>query len=125
MEKPHMTEKEVQELVRATDDGDVECLRRYLHPELELNMIGVEGVDAPLDRETYLGFLGDSITDRSGRGERTEHVPAHVMIDGGTIAIRGYLRITTRAEADQYHPYTDLLKLRDGQIVEYNIAYDI
>lgn len=120
-----MDEKQVQDLFRATDDGDEERLRRYLHPELELRMIGVEGVEAPLDRSSYLRFLQASIAHRSERGERTEHVPVRVKIAGSTIAVRGYLRIVSKDAADAYHPYTDLWKLRDGQIVEYDIAYDI
>ena len=88
-------------------------------------MIGVEGVAAAFDLAAYLKFLEESIAYRQGRGERTEHVPVRVKIDGSIVAIRGYLRITHRDEADEYHPYTDLWKLRDGRIVEYNIAYDI
>ena len=117
--------KQVQDLFRATDDGDRGRLEEYLHPDLVLNMIGVDGVDAPLDRVAYLQFLEDSIAYRSSRQERTEHVPTHVKIAETVIAVRGFLKIEIAGEADQYHPYTDLLKLRDGQIVEYNIAYDI
>lgn len=117
--------KQVQDLFFATDDGDAERLVTYLHPDLVLNMIGVDGVDAPLDRESYFGFLKESIAYREGRGERTEHVPAHVQIDGDTIAVRGYLRIASKEAADEYHPYMDLLKLRDGKIVEYNIAFGV
>ncbi len=120
-----MDVKQVQELFVATDDGDFERLARFLHPDLVLHMIGVDGVDAPLDRESYLRFLEESIAYRAGRGERTEHVPAQVRIHENSIVVRGYLRITSKDIADEYHPYTDLLKLRDGQIVEYNIAYDI
>ena len=42
-----MDVKQMQDLFRATDDGDAQRLKLYLHPELELTMIGVEGVDAP------------------------------------------------------------------------------
>jgi ketosteroid isomerase-like protein len=120
-----MDEKQIQDLFVATDDGDSERLRRHLHPELVVTMIGVEGVDAPLDRESYFRFLQESIAHRTARGERTEHVPTHVKIAGDTIAVRGYLRIVRKEDADEYHPYMDLLKLREGQIVEYNIAFDI
>jgi ketosteroid isomerase-like protein len=122
---PTMDKKQIEDLFRATDDGDAERLCRYFHPDLVLTMLGVEGVDAPFDRPGYLRFLEESIAYRSGRGEQTEHVPTHVKIGDAMIAIRGLLRISSRDEADEYHPYTDLLKLRDGQIVEYNIAYDI
>ena len=117
--------KQVQELFFATDDGDAERLVGYLHPELVLNMIGVDGVDAPFDRESYFAFLKESIAYREGRGERTEHVPTHVQIEGETIAVRGYLRIASKEAADEYQPYMDLLKLRDGKIVEYNIAFGV
>jgi len=115
----------IQDLFRATDEGDAERLARYLHPELVLNMFGVEGVEKPFDLQGYLDFLAESIRYRKDRGEYTEHVPTHVKIEDSVVAVRGFLKITFPDEPDQYHPYTDLLKLRDGQIVEYNIAYDI
>jgi hypothetical protein len=52
-------------------------------------------------------------------------VPTKIKIDGDLIAIRGHLRITAPGEADEYHPYMDILKLRDGKIAQYDIAYDI
>lgn len=120
-----MDEKTIQEFFRATDDGDFEKLVKHLHPEVAVTMIGVEGVDTPFDLPSYLKFLEQNIAGRKGVGERTEHVPTHVKIDGACIAIRGYLRITSPDAADEYHPYTDILKLQDGRIREYNIAYDI
>lgn len=120
-----MDEKTIQEFFCATDDGDFERLRQHLHPELVVTTIGIEGVDEPFDLPSYLKFLEDNIAYRKDRGERTEHVPTHVKIDGAYIAIRGFLRITSPEAADEYHPYTDILKLRDGRIREYNIAYDI
>ena len=115
----------VQDLFCATDDADADKLRDYLHPDLELTMIGVEGVDEPLDLPGYLAFLADSVAHRSGRGERTEHVPTNVKIEGDRIAVRGHLRITCVGAPDEYYPYFDILKLRDGKIIEYNIAFDV
>jgi ketosteroid isomerase-like protein len=114
----------VQDLFRRTDDGDFEGLRRYLHPDLRVTMIGVDGVTEPLDLPAYLRFLDEGIAYRKGRGERTEHVPTKVRIDGGCIAVRGHLRIARASGPDEYHPYFDLWKLRDGQIVDYHIVYD-
>jgi ketosteroid isomerase-like protein len=116
---------EIQDLFRATDSGDAERLAQYLHPALVLNMIGVEGTEEPLDLPSYLAFLAEAIRDRESRHEHTEHVPTHVKIEETVIAVRGFLKITLPDEPDQYHPYTDLMRLRDGKIVEYNIAYDI
>ena len=115
----------MQSLFRATDSGDTEMLIEHLHPELVVNMMGVEGVEKPFDRSDYFAFLEESIEYRSGRGEHTEHVPTHVKIEKAVIAVHGFLKITFPDSPDEYHPYTDLLKLRDGKIVEYNIAYDI
>ena len=115
----------VQDLFRCTDDGDADGLRRYLHPDLRVTMIGVDGVAEPLDLPAYLRFVGEGIAYRKGRGERTEHVPTRVKIDGARIAVRGYLRIARAGEPDEYHPYFDIWKLRDGRIVEYDIAYDL
>ncbi|MAG29862.1 MAG: hypothetical protein CL908_03090 [Deltaproteobacteria bacterium] len=120
-----MDVKQLQDLFRATDDGDANKLRNYLHPELILTMIGVEGVDGPLDLPGYLQFLDSSIAYRKERGERTEHVPTKVKIQGDLIAIRGYLRIISPGEPDAYLPFLDIQKLRDGKIAEYNIAFDI
>ena len=120
-----MDEKAIQEFFRATDDGDFERMRSHLHPELVVTTIGIEGVDEPFDLPSYLKYLEDNIAYRSDRGERTEHVPTHVKIDGVCIVIRGFLRITSPGAADEYHPYTDLLKLRDGRIHDYNSAYEI
>lgn len=120
--------KQIQDLFRATDKGDSQRLCKYIHPEVVLTMVGVEGVDAPFDRPGYFRFLEESIRYREGRNERTEHVPAHVKIEGSTIVVRGFLKIEkneSAEEADEYHPYTDVLKIRDGQIVEYDILYDI
>jgi len=120
-----MDEKTIQEFFRATDDVKLDQLRNYLHPELVVSTIGIEGVDAPFDLAGYLKFLEDNIAYRQDRGERTEHVPTHVKIGEAFIAIRGFLLITSPGAADEYHPYMDILKLQDGQIREYNIAYDI
>ena len=120
-----MDVSQIQDLFRCTDEGETDKLRAYLHPDLELTMIGVEGVDTPFDLSGYLKFLEESIAYRKDRGERTEHVPTKVKIDGDRIAIRGQLRITSRDEPDEYHPYFDILELRDDKIVEYDIAYDI
>ncbi len=88
-------------------------------------MTGVEGIDTPLDLPGYLGFLAESVAYRSGWGERSEDVPTKIKIEGELIAVRGDLRITGAGEPDEYSPYLDILKLREGQIAEYNIAFDI
>jgi ketosteroid isomerase-like protein len=116
---------QIQELFRVTDAGDSDKLRGYLHPDLSVTMLGVDGVDAPLDLDAYLAFIGAAIADREKRGERTDHIPTQVKIAGPLIAVRGYLRISAPGMPDAYHPYTDILKLRDGKIAEYNIAYQI
>ena len=120
-----MDVKRIQDLFRSTDDVDTDKLRSYLHADLQLTMIGVDGVDAPLDLPGYLNFLGESLAYRKDRGERTEHVPAKIKIDGECIAVRGVLRITSAGAPDEYHPYFDIMKLRDGKIAKYDIAYDI
>ncbi|MBW2423233.1 MAG: hypothetical protein JRG86_03245, partial [Deltaproteobacteria bacterium] len=81
-----MDERTIQGFFRATDDGDFEVLRKHLHPEVIVTMIGVEGVDAPFDLSSYLKFLEENIAGRQSVGERTEHVPTHVKIDGACIA---------------------------------------
>jgi hypothetical protein len=116
---------DIQEFFRVTDDGVTDRLRDYLHPDLRVFTIGIEGVEEPMDREGYLKFTEEMIAFRKSRGERTEHVPTRVLIEESYIAMRGYLRITSQSEPDDYHPYMDILKLRDGKILEYNIAYDI
>jgi len=120
-----MDVRQVQDLFRCTDDGDMDGLRAHLHPDLRVTMIGVEGVREPFDLPGYLRFLEQSIAYREGRGERTDHLPTRIKIDGERIAVRGQLRITSRGEPDEYHPYFDILELRDGRIIEYRIAYDI
>ncbi len=115
----------IQDLFRCTDDGDADKLRGYLHADLQVTTIGVDGVDEPMDLPGYLRFLEESIAYRKDRGERTEHVPTGVKIDGQCIAVRGSLRITSASAPDEYHPYFDILKLREGKIAEYYIAYDI
>jgi ketosteroid isomerase-like protein len=120
-----LDEKQIQDLFRATDEGDAERVSRCLHPDVVVTMIGVDGVDEPFDRAGYLRFLQESIAYRSGRGERTEHIPEKIRIGGTRVAIRGHLRITSPDAADDYHPYTDVWNLRDGRIVDYFIAYDL
>ena len=115
----------MQDLFRCTDDGDAAKLREYLHPDLQLTGIGVDGIDGPIDLPSYLKFLAQSIAEHSARGERSEHVPTSIMIEGPYIAVRGQLRITSKTAPDEYYPYFDILKLRDGKIVEYNIAFGI
>jgi hypothetical protein len=76
--------------------------------------------------ETVTNSLpAESVAYRDDRGERIEQVPTQIKIDGECIAVRGHLRIASASEPDEYHPYFDTWKLRDGKIVEYNIAYDI
>jgi ketosteroid isomerase-like protein len=116
---------QVQQFFRATDSGDADKLRDYLHPNVSVTMLGVDGADAPFRLSAYLQFIADSIVYREDRGERTEHIPTRVKIADDLIAVRGYLRITSPGQPDEYHPYTDILKLRDGKIAEYNIAYEI
>jgi ketosteroid isomerase-like protein len=120
-----MDATQIQEFFRSTDAGEQDELRNYLHADVRVAMIGVEGVDEPFDLGGYLRFLAASIAHRKSRGERTEHLPTRIKIDGDLIAIRGHLKITAPSQADEYHPYMDILKLRDGKIAEYNIAYDI
>jgi ketosteroid isomerase-like protein len=120
-----MDERQIQEFFRSTDAGEQDELRNYLHADVRVTLIGVEGVLEPFDLGGYLRFIAESIAHRKSRGERTEHVPTRIKIDGDRIAIRGHLRITAPGEADEVHPYMDILKLRDGKIAEYDIAYDI
>jgi ketosteroid isomerase-like protein len=114
----------VQDLFRRTDDGDFEGLRRYLHPDLRVTLVGVDGAKEPLDLPAYQRFLEASLAHRRGLGERTEHLPTKVKFDGAFVAIRGQLRIARAKGPDEYHPYFDLWRLRDGRIVDYQIVYD-
>lgn len=117
--------KQIQEMFRAEDAAEVDTVRQFLHPELVVNLIGVEEVDGPLGRDGFLRFLEHVFADRAGRGERIEHIPSVVKIEGDFVAIRGLLRTCCPGEPDQFTPYTDILKLRDGRIAEYNIAFGI
>ena len=120
-----MDVKQIQEMFRAEDSGDVDTLRQFLHPDLVVNLIGVEEVDGPLSCDGFLRFLEHVVADRASRGERIEHIPSAVKIEGEFVAIRGLLRTCRPGEPDDFAPYMDLLKLRDGKIAEYNIAFDI
>jgi len=117
--------KQIQEMFRAEDSGDVDTLRQFLHPDLVVNLIGVEEADGSLGRDGFMQFLQHVVADRASRGERIEHIPSAVKVEGDFIAIRGVLRTCRPGEPDYFTPYMDLLKLRDGKIAEYNIAFDI
>ena len=125
MEEDVVDVKQIQEMFRAEDAAEVDTVRQFLHPELVVNLIGVEEVDGPLGRDGFLRFLEHVFADRAGRGERIEHIPSVVKIEGDFVAIRGLLRTCCPGEPEQFTPYTDILKLRDGRIAEYNIAFGI
>jgi ketosteroid isomerase-like protein len=117
--------KQIQEMFRAEDSADADTVRQFLHPDLVVNLIGVEEADSPLSRDGFLSFLEHVVADRASRGERIEHIPSIVKIEGDFVAIRGLLRTCYPGEPDQFVPYMDILKLRDGRIAEYNIAFGI
>ena len=120
-----MDVKQIQEMFRAEDSADVDTLREFLHPDLVVNLIGVEEAHSSLSRDGFMQFLQHVVADRASRGERIEHIPSAVKIEGDFVAIRGLLRTFRPGEPDDFAPYMDLLKLRDGRIAEYNIAFDI
>jgi len=117
--------KQIQDMFRAEDSADVGTLRRFLHPDLVVNLIGVEEADSPLDLEGFLRFLEHVVADRASRGERIEHIPSAVKIEGNFVAVRGLLRTCFPKEPDRFVPYVDILRLKDGRIAEYNIAFGI
>jgi hypothetical protein len=116
---------DIQEFFRVTDAGETDRLRDYLHDDVRVVLIGVDGVDEPMGKADYLEFIRESIAHRTSRGERTEHIPTKQLIEDRYVALRGYLRIASSLGPDEYHPYMDILKFRDGRIVQYDIAYDI
>lgn len=115
---------DVQQFFHYSDDVDEENLRKWLHPDLKLTALNV-GLPKPLNLDEYLEFIRSIHKHHSDLGEATKHIPHNVMIEGDCIAISGQLLHTYPDRPDGYSTFFDFWKLRDGKIVEYNIAHDL
>lgn len=112
---------DVQKFFCYSDEVDQENLRKWLHPDLKLTTINV-GLPGPLNLEEYLEFLVGINKHHAELGESTKHIPHNVLIEGDFIAISGQLLHTYPDRPDEYSTYFDFWKLKDGKIIEYNIA---
>lgn len=108
-----------QEYFMALDSLEIDALcNEYLHPDLTVYIIGVEGVDAPLNRDQFLEIV------RSGNsGEQSViHIPGIVKSQGNLAFVDGYLKVSVPDRADNYSKFTDYFKFKGDKIYEYNIC---
>ena len=114
-----MDEAFFQEYFRVLDSLEMDALNdRYLHPNLTVYIIGVEGVDEPLNREQFL----EVVKAGNSGGQAVLHIPGIVKSQGNLAFVDGYLKISRLGSADNYDKFTDYFKFRDGKIYEYNIC---
>lgn len=108
-----------QEYFRALDSLEIDRLcNEYLHPALTVYIIGVEGVDTPLNRDQFLEVVkGGNSGDHA-----VIHIPGIVKSQGNLAFVDGYLKVSAPGQADNYGKFTDYFKFRDGKIYEYNIC---
>ena len=108
-----------QEYFRTLDSLEVDTLcNEYLHPDLTVYIIGVEGVDFPLNRDQFLEIVkGGNAGDQA-----VIHIPGIVKSQGSLAFVDGYLKVSTPGRADHYGKFTDYFKFKDGKIHEYNIC---
>ena len=90
----------------------------YLHDELKVFVIGVEGVVSPLDREQFFELVETGHSDT----HFVVHIPGIVRSEGNLAFVDGYLRTSTDGQPDHYGKFTDYFKFKDNKIVEYNIC---
>ena len=112
-----------QDMFRVLDQVDGSSLRNdYLHPDMVVNVLGVEGLDAPLTRDQFISFLHESKNYRDERGESFAHIPSLVKVQGNMAFVDGLLLLTYPEAVDEYQKYTDFFKLQDDRIIEYNLV---
>ena len=58
---------DIQEFFRVSDAGETDRLGEYLHPDIRVILIGVEGVDEPMDKDGYLRFIHENVAYRESR----------------------------------------------------------
>lgn len=108
-----------QEYFRALDALEIDRLcSEYLDRDLTVYIIGVEGVDAPLNRDQFLEVVkGGNTGDQA-----VVHIPGIVKSQGNLAFVDGYLRVSAPGQPDNYGKFSDYFKFRDGKIYEYNIC---
>ena len=95
-----------------------ELCNRYLHDQLRVFVIGVEGVESPLDRVQFLELVGTGHSD----SQSVVHIPGIVKSEGNLAFVDGYLRTSIAGQPDHYGKFTDSFKFKDDRIIEYNIC---
>ena len=114
-----MDSKYFQAYFAALDSLQTEELcMRYLHDDLRVFVIGVQGVDSPLDREQFLQLVESGHSD----SQSVLHIPGIVKSEGNLAFVDGYLKTSIAGQPDHYGKFTDYFKFTDGKIVEYNIC---
>lgn len=108
-----------QEYFRALDSLEVDSLcNEYLHKDLTVYIIGVEGVDTPLNRDQFL----EVVKGGNSGDQAVIHIPGIVKSQANLAFVDGYLKVSAPGKADNYGKFTDYFKFRDGKIYEYNIC---
>ena len=95
-----------------------ELCEKYLHEELLVFVIGVEGVDSPLNREQFL----ELVETGHSKSQSVLHIPGIIKFEGALAFVDGYLKTSVAGQPDHYGKFTDYFKFADGKIVEYNIC---
>ena len=114
-----MDVKYFQEYFVALDSLQVEELCEiYLHEDLKVFIIGVDGVKSPLDRTQFLDLV------RSGHSDTHSvvHIPGIVKSEGNLAFVDGYIKTSFTDQPDLYGKFTDYFKFSGGKILEYNIC---
>lgn len=90
----------------------------YLHKDLRVFIIGVEGVVSPLDRAQFLDLVQTGHSD----SHSVIHIPGIVKSEGNLAFVDGYIKTSFVDQPDLYGKFTDFFKFSDGEIMEYNIC---
>jgi predicted SnoaL-like aldol condensation-catalyzing enzyme len=118
-----MDKMQFQTMFAAEDKGDVETFAPFFHPEMTVHMLGVEGQEAPLDKQGLLEYFKKVVEDRKSQGGAFQHIPSWILTQGDLAAVHGEVRITSPGAPDTFGTFMDFFKLKDGLIIEYNIVF--
>jgi len=119
-----MDKMRFQDMFRAWDAFDLDRLGAFWHDDMSMNIVGLPGRDSALrlkGKESALDFARMVKEQQQSSGGAMQHIPDWIIVQEDLAAVQGTLRLVTPNHADSYGSFLDFFKLRDGQVVEYNL----
>ena len=123
-----MDKMQFQTMFKAIDQSDMERIEPFLHPELTVHMLGVEGQEAPLDKQGLLEYFKKVMKDRKSQGGTVQHVPSWIVIQENLASVHGTVR-STFPDVPEYRSLIGIcyagVGIKDKAISEGKEAFDL